>query len=134
MIESILSNLGEIFLDLLITRSLNKKISKKKQVLSIIVLLFIAILYVSIFVLSLKITLSAIHNNPSLAIKMGIVDIILFIILLIYTLKIYHQWKNKKKRAILKQLSSRFNIALFYEHLGKITIVLNKSPSSSILN
>ncbi len=100
MIESILSNLGEIFLDLLITRSLNKKISKKKQVLSIIVLLFIAILYVSIFVLSLKITLSAIHNNPSLAIKMGIVDIILFIILLIYTLKIYHQWKNKKKRAI----------------------------------
>lgn len=100
MIESILSNLGEIFLDLLITRSLNKKISKKKQVLSIIVLLFIAILYVSIFVLSLKITLSAIHNNPSLAIKMGIVDIILFIILLIYILKIYHQWKNKKKRAI----------------------------------
>lgn len=100
MIESILSNLGEIFLDLLITRSLNKKISKKKQVLSIIVLLFIAILYVSIFVLSLKITLSAIHNNPSLAIKMGIVNIILFIILLIYTLKIYHQWKNKKKRAI----------------------------------
>lgn len=100
MIESILSNLGEIFLDLLITRSLNKKISKKKQVLSIIVLLFIAILYVSIFVLSLKITLSAIYNNPSLAIKMGIVDIILFIILLIYTLKIYHQWKNKKKRAI----------------------------------
>ena len=100
MIESILSNLGEIFLDLLITRSLNKKISKKKQVLSIIVLLFIAILYVSIFVLLLKITLSAIHNNPSLAIKMGIVDIILFIILLIYILKIYHQWKNKKKRAI----------------------------------
>lgn len=98
MIESILSNLGEIFLDLLITRAFNPKISKKKQILSIVILLFIFIMYFSIFALSLIITLSSFDNDKDLSLKMGIVAIILLLAFFAYFSKIYHHWKKKQKK------------------------------------
>ena len=98
MIESLLSNLGEIFLDLLITRSFNPKISKKKQILSIVILLFIFIMYFSIFALSLIITLSSLDNDKALSLKMGIVAIVLLLAFFVYFSKIYHHWKKKHKK------------------------------------
>ena len=101
MIESLLSNLGEIFLDLLITRSFNPRISKKKQILSIAILLFIFVVYVSIFVLSFIITLSSFHNDKELFIKMGIVTIILLLAFFVNFSKTFHHWKKHKNPSFL---------------------------------
>lgn len=101
MIESLLSNLGEIFLDLFITRSFNPRISKKKQILSIAILLFIFVVYVSIFVLSFIITLSSFHNDKELFIKMGIVTIILLLAFFVYFSKTFHHCKKHKNPSSL---------------------------------
>ncbi len=108
MIESLLSNLGEIFLDLLITRSFNPRISKKKQILSIAILLFIFVVYVSIFVLSFIITLSSFHNDKELFIKMGIVTIILLLAFFVYFSKTFHHWKKHKKFIISLRVTCNY--------------------------
>lgn len=93
MIESILSILGEIFLDILFTKSFNSQHSKKKQIVYIVLLLLILGIYFSIFIISLVIIVSSIYNDTLLALKMGIVTMILFVIFFIYSFKIYDKLK-----------------------------------------
>lgn len=93
MIESILSILGEIFLDILFTKSFNSQHSKKKQIVCIITLFIIFSIYFSIFILSLVIIVSSIYNDTLLALKMGIVTMTLFVIFFIYSFKIYDKLK-----------------------------------------
>lgn len=93
MIESILSILGEIFLDILFTKSFNSQHSKKKQIVYIVLLLLILGIYFSIFIISLVIIVSSVFNDALLALKMGIVTMTLFVIFFIYSFKIYDKLK-----------------------------------------
>lgn len=96
MIESILGDLFTVFLDILIFKSFNPKVSKKRQIIRSILILLIFVVYLTIFALSLFITISSIQFDKTLAIKMGVVTTLLLLILVVFGIKIYNQWKQSR--------------------------------------
>ena len=90
MIESILGDLLTVFLDILIFNPSHPKTSKKRRLIRLI------FVYLSIFAISLFITISSIQFDKTLAIKMGIVTSLLLLILLVFSVKVYNQWKKSQ--------------------------------------
>ena len=93
MIESILGDLLTVFLDILIFNPSHPKTSKKRRLIRFILISLIFIVYLSIFAISL---LSSIQFDKTLAIKMGIVTSLLLSILLVFSVKVYNQWKKSQ--------------------------------------
>lgn len=96
MIESILGDLLTVFLDILIFNPSHPKTSKKIRLIRLILISLIFIVYLSIFAISLFITISSIQFDKTLAIKMGIVTSLLLSILLVFSVKVYNQWKKSQ--------------------------------------
>ena len=96
MIESTLGDLLTVFLDILIFNPSHPKTSKKRRLIRLILISLIFIVYLSIFAISLFITISSIQFDKTLAIKMGIVTSLLLLILLVFSVKVYNQWKKSQ--------------------------------------
>ena len=96
MIESILGDLLTVFLDILIFNHSHPKTSKKRRLIRLILISLIFIVYLSIFAISLFITISSIQFDKTLAIKMGIVTSLLLLILIVFSVKVYNQWKKSQ--------------------------------------
>lgn len=97
MIDSILMYLGEIFLDTVLNRTFDGKISKKKRILYTCLFLLMIVLYLSIFGSMAYIAITSISQNRETAIKLLLTCLLLLIVFLVYGVRIVSQWNQYKK-------------------------------------
>lgn len=97
MLDSILIYLGEIFLDTVIDRSFDTKVSKKKKIFYTFLFTVILLFYISLFGFLFYIAVDVIQEDKMTAIKLFVTCLLLLIVFLVYGHRVISHWKNSRK-------------------------------------